>query len=75
MSVSLSAFPAGVTQTTLYVLDLAQPQGSRLIKTVILDTSSQTGREIALSCDNYLVIGEYAGSDTPQPKNRRPCCA
>lgn len=63
-----SALTAGVSQTTVYVIDLAQPQGSRVVKTVILDTSSQTGRELALACDGYLVIGEYAGSQAPQPK-------
>lgn len=60
-----SAFTAGLSQTQLVVID---PAGPSVIKTVILDASSQTGREIAMGCDNQLVIGEYAGADAAQPK-------
>ncbi|MBL8878281.1 MAG: hypothetical protein JNG88_04095 [Phycisphaerales bacterium] len=65
MFVQQSAFTAGVSETQLVVID---PTGPSVIKTVILDTSSQTGREIAMGCDNTLVIGEFAGSTAPQPK-------
>ncbi|MBK8915578.1 MAG: lamin tail domain-containing protein [Phycisphaerales bacterium] len=68
MQSSFSTLQTPNSQSTLYVLDLTLPPGSRVIKTVILDNSLQTSREIALGSDRRLYIAQFGGSTAPQPK-------
>lgn len=60
-----SAFTGGVSETQLVIIDPAVPV---IEKTLILEGSLDTGREIALGCDNLLYLGQFAGSTAPQPK-------
>lgn len=52
------------TQNTLTVIDSSN---FNIVKQVILDTSMNTGREIALGADGNLYMAQFGGSSAPGP--------